>query len=546
MSINNDELGSVETDSEVHQQPIVDVTETVPAVASFEEAGLSANVIAAVRKIGWQQPTPVQGMCLPLTTKGRDVAGFAQTGTGKTGVFVMTVAERLCGQQPPKRERKDVAVPEVLVLTPTRELTMQIDDDAQKVIATLGINSVPVFGGVDLEKQATAFKEGPRMIVATPGRLKDFYQRKLIDLSQVKIFICDEADRMFDMGFIDDVEFFLDKIPEDAQKLLFSATTNDNVKELAFEYLNQPAYISVNPEVLTPEAIDQHAVICDTSNKLRVILGLLHEHKPGCSIIFTNTKMTAEWLHYKLSGNGIDVDLITGDLPQKKRIQLIHRIKEGKVKALIATDVASRGLHISKVTHVYNFDVPDDPANYVHRIGRTARAGAKGSSYTLVCEDYGENIRAIQDMLGPQVQLKGEWFNPEYLEISDMAGNPYAVGGALYREPKDRHDRKGVAGRGDRGARGEGKEKGSGASARDRSRGSHKPDAGSPQGEYRGRMETKGPRGKDRSHKGEKHFAHPEHKSQRQDKPIVYRAEGTPLGLFGWVAKIFRALFGAR
>ena len=546
MSINNDELSSVETDSEVHQQPIVDVTETVPAVASFEEAGLSANVIAAVRKIGWQQPTPVQGMCLPLTTKGRDVAGFAQTGTGKTGVFVMTVAERLCGQHPPKRERKDVAVPEVLVLTPTRELTMQIDDDAQKVIATLGINSVPVFGGVDLEKQATAFKEGPRMIVATPGRLKDFYQRKLIDLSQVKIFICDEADRMFDMGFIDEVEFFLDKIPEDAQKLLFSATTNDNVKELAFEYLNQPAYISVNPEVLTPEAIDQHAVICDTSNKLRVILGLLHEHKPGCSIIFTNTKMTAEWLHYKLSGNGIDVDLITGDLPQKKRIQLIHRIKEGKVKALIATDVASRGLHISKVTHVYNFDVPDDPANYVHRIGRTARAGAKGSSYTLVCEDYGENIRAIQDMLGPQVQLKGEWFNPEYLEINDMAGNPYAVGGALYREPKDRHDRKGVVGRSDRGARGEGKEKGSSAPARDRNRGSHKPDMGSSHGENRGRIETKGPRGKDRSHKGEKHFARPEHKPQRQDKPIVYRAEGTPLGLFGWVAKIFRALFGAR
>ena len=546
MSINNDELSSVETDSEVHQQPIVDVTETVPAVASFEEAGLSANVIAAVRKIGWQQPTPVQGMCLPLTTKGRDVAGFAQTGTGKTGVFVMTVAERLCGQHPPKRERKDVAVPEVLVLTPTRELTMQIDDDAQKVIATLGINSVPVFGGVDLEKQATAFKEGPRMIVATPGRLKDFYQRKLIDLSQVKIFICDEADRMFDMGFIDEVEFFLDKIPEDAQKLLFSATTNDNVKELAFEYLNQPAYISVNPEVLTPEAIDQHAVICDTSNKLRVILGLLHEHKPGCSIIFTNTKMTAEWLHYKLSGNGIDVDLITGDLPQKKRIQLIHRIKEGKVKALIATDVASRGLHISKVTHVYNFDVPDDPANYVHRIGRTARAGAKGSSYTLVCEDYGENIRAIQDMLGPQVQLKGEWFNPEYLEINDMAGNPYAVCGALYREPKDRHDRKGVVGRSDRGARGEGKEKGSSAPARDRNRGSHKPDMGSSHGENRGRIETKGPRGKDRSHKGEKHFARPEHKPQRQDKPIVYRAEGTPLGLFGWVAKIFRALFGAR
>jgi ATP-dependent RNA helicase RhlB len=547
MSINNDELSSVETDVEIRQQPIVDVTETVPAVTSFEDAGLSADVIAAVRKIGWDQPTPVQGMCLPLTTKGRDVAGFAQTGTGKTGVFVMTVAERLYGQDAAKRDRKDVAVPEVLVLTPTRELTMQIDDDAQKVIATLGISSVPVFGGVDLEKQAAAFKDGPRMIVATPGRLKDFYQRKLIDLSQVKIFICDEADRMFDMGFIDDVEFFLDKIPEDAQKLLFSATTNDNVKELAFEYLNQPAYISVNPEVLTPELIDQHAVICDTSNKLRVILGLLREHKPDCSIIFTNTKMTAEWLHYKLSGNGIDVDLITGDLPQKKRIQLIHRIKEGKVKALIATDVASRGLHISKVTHVYNFDVPDDPANYVHRIGRTARAGAKGSSYTLVCEDYGENIRPIQEMLSPQVQLKGEWFNPEYLEINDMAGNPYAVGGALFREPRDRPDRKGAIGRGgDRGGRGDGKERGSSAPIRDRKTSAHKPETGRSHVEPRGRIETKGPRGNDRAPQGQKYAVRPELKSQSQNKPIVYRAEGTPLGLFGWVAKIFRALFGSR
>lgn len=546
MIIDNDDLGSGDAGFEMARQPIVDVTETVPGVTSFEDAGLSEDVIAAVRKIGWQQPTPVQGMCLPLTTKGRDVAGFAQTGTGKTGVFVMTVAQKLYGQHAPSRSRSDVAVPEVLVLTPTRELTMQIDDDAKKVISTLGINSVPVFGGVDLDKQAAAFRDAPRMIVATPGRLKDFYQRKLVDLSQVKIFICDEADRMFDMGFIDDVEFFLDKIPEDAQKLLFSATTNDNVKELAFEYLNQPAYISVNPEVLTPEAIDQHAVICDSSNKLRVILGLLREHKPGCSIIFTNTKMTAEWLHYKLSGNGIDVDLITGDLPQKKRIQLIQRIKEGKVKALIATDVASRGLHISKVTHVYNFDVPDDPANYVHRIGRTARAGAKGSSYTLVCEDYGENIRAIQEMLSPQVQLKGEWFNPEYLDISDLAGNPYAVGGALYREPKDRADRKGATGRGERHSRFDGKDKTAPApAARDGQKGSNKGFSTSDRGEQRGpRPEQRGPRNKERGPKADKRQSHNDFQSQGPGKPVVYRAEGTPVGLFGWIAKIFKALFG--
>lgn len=547
MNIENNGLESMELDMDGESSSVVPLADVLPSAKTFEEAGVSSEVISAVQKIGWQQPTPVQGMCLPLTIKGRDVAGFAQTGTGKTGVFVITVAERLSHEPPPARAKRDVAVPEVLVLTPTRELAMQIDDDAQKVISSLGISSVPVFGGVDLDKQAAAFKDGPRMIVATPGRLKDLYQRKLVDLSKVKIFICDEADRMFDMGFIDDVEFFLDKIPEEAQKLLFSATTNDNVKELAFEYLNHPAYISVNPEVLTPEAIEQHAIICDTSNKLRVILGLLREHNPTCSIIFANTKMTAEWLHYKLSGNGIDVDLITGDLPQKKRIQLIQRIKEGKVKALIATDVASRGLHISKVSHVYNFDVPDDPANYVHRIGRTARAGAKGSSYTLVCEDYGENIRAIQDMLGAQVQLRGEWFNQDYLEINDLAGNPYAIGGALYREPKERFDRKGAVGRGERAVKGR-----SDVSDRDvktREHGRHK---GHLKSEHAPRHHDDGgptPHRKPVSTRGHKQFSDRKGKdlnSRPPEKPIVYRAEGTPVGLVGWIVKIFKALFGVR
>jgi len=388
------------------------------------------------------------------------------------------------------------------------------------------------------------------MIVATPGRLKDFFQRKMVDLSQVKIFICDEADRMFDMGFIDDVEFFLDKIPEEAQKLLFSATTNDNVKELAFEYLNHPAYISVNPEVITPEAIEQHAIICDSSNKLRVMLGLLKEHNPVCAIVFTNTKMTAEWLHYKLSGNGIDVDLITGDLPQKKRIQLIQRIKEGKVKALIATDVASRGLHISKVSHVYNFDVPDDPANYVHRIGRTARAGAKGSSYTLVCEDYGENIRAIQEMLGTQVHLKGEWFDPKYLDIKDESGNPYAAGGALFREPRERDGRKGAFTKDDRGPKGRRGDRDSETRPGERVHAKGKHDEKSSHQQTKGVSKgvvSPGDRGHGNTgHQRKAPAPHQSHKHQQANRPVVYRAEGTPIGVIGWVVKVFKALFGMK
>jgi ATP-dependent RNA helicase RhlB len=505
---------------------VIPVSDVVHGVDSFLEAGIDQAIVDAAASIGWTAPTPVQGMCLPLTVKGRDVAGFAQTGTGKTGVFILTVAQRMLNEKAPERLKKDVAIPEVVVLTPTRELTMQIDDDAKRVLEPLGIKSMPVFGGVDIEKQANQLKAGPRMIVATPGRLKDFHQRKVVDLSQVKIFICDEADRMFDMGFIDDVEFFLDKIPENAQKLLFSATTNDNVKELAFEYLNQPAYISVNPEVLTPEKIEQHSVICDSSNKLRVILGLFREHNPECAIVFTNTKMVAEWLHFKLCGNGIEADLITGDLPQSKRIALIHRIKEGKVKALIATDVASRGLHISKVSHVYNFDVPEDPANYVHRIGRTARAGASGRSYTLVCEDYGENMIAVEEMLGPQLSPKAEWFNQDYLSIKDETGNPYAQGAALYRNPKDRDDkRKGAFARDDKGPR---RDKAPSAPNR------NKPIA------FQGDRPQRGPQHGDRPKKH--HPRGPSH--TRPNVSTNLQPIDRDPGVFGWIKRIFKAIFG--
>ena len=248
------------------------------------------------------------------------------------------------------------------------------------------------------------------------------------------------------------------------------------------------------------------------------------------------------------------MDLITGDLPQKKRIQLIHRIKEGKVKALIATDVASRGLHISKVSHVYNFDVPDDPANYVHRIGRTARAGAKGSSYTLVCEDYGENIRPIQEMLGSKIELKGEWFNPEYLNIADLAGNPYALGGALYRDPKDRFDRKGAQSRGEDRGGGRGKfvdrdksDRPARASlAKGHEVSGHTAKAGRP-------VSQKSPDSRDHRDSGElvgksrnpsiqRHGA----SKHTHNKPVVYRAEGTPIGIVGWVVKLFKGLLGLK
>lgn len=444
---------SSENGDENNDDNHTDEQEDIPRPAlhrleSFEGANLSPDLLSILKKSGWSKPTDVQALCLPHTLSGRDVAGFAQTGTGKTGVFLITTSQRFLneysGENASKKQntldRK--AAPFCVVIAPTRELALQIQGDSEHLLGDLGISSVAIFGGVDYEKQTKKLNEGVDIIIATPGRLIDFYQKQMIDLSLCRIFVCDEVDRMFDMGFIDDVEFFLNRLPDDVQKLIFSATTNPNVEELAFKYLDKPEYISVNPEKLTPEAIEQHAVICESATKLKVMVGLFREHKPSCAIIFTNTKITAEWLHYKLVNNGIEADLITGDLPQKKRIRLIERIKKGELKVLIATDVASRGLHIACVTHVYNFDLPDEPANYIHRVGRTARSGNKGNAYSLVCEDYGHNLMHINELLGPELALKSEWFDSSRVDFVDRAGNPFE--GASYRKGTgfDRHEKR--------------------------------------------------------------------------------------------------------
>lgn len=539
--------------------PQMSAEDVAAGITSFDDLPLSERTKEAIKKVGWNSPTPVQKLCLPLTLRGRQVAGFAQTGTGKTGVFLITIANRLLEKQP-EGDKKTRAI----VLAPTRELAMQIEQDAQPMFDFLGLSSIAVFGGIDYEKQAKRIREGIDVIFATPGRLKDYCQKKIVNLSEIELFVCDEADRMFDMGFIDDVEFFLEKIPEESQKLLFSATTNDEVKELAFEYLDNPEYISVTPEVITPEKITQRAVHCNATEKLRVLLGLMREHDPGCAIVFTNTKLTAEWLHYKLTGNGFDVDLITGDLPQKKRIKLIQRIKEGQLKALIATDVASRGLHISKVTHVYNFDLPDDPANYVHRIGRTARAGASGNAWSLVCDDYGHNMTAINEMLG-DVAVTSEWPKAEYLQIQDQAGNPYTEGvltrerpGASRREggrdggrDGGRRDGSRDRGRDSKGGRGDFKDK----------RHADSQDSNRPQGKKRddrggrrdgGRDNNKGGRGNNRDrqqhskghhqgdHGGKHRSQHQATAMSQQSTPVP--AQGKSLG--SMIKKLFKAIFG--
>jgi ATP-dependent RNA helicase RhlB len=494
----------------------------------FATLELNPALADRIKQLNWSKPTPVQGMCLPLTTKGKDVAGFAQTGTGKTGVFLITIANRLLNE---RVETESMKYPFAVILAPTRELALQIQNDADDLFVGLEIQTLAVFGGMDYEKQARALREGRDIIVATPGRLKDFLQKSQFDIKNCKTFVCDEADRMLDMGFIEDVEFFLEKLADSTQKLLFSATTNETVKELAFEYLEHPKYISVNPEVLTPENIDQHAIICSSVEKLRVLIGLLRDHKPKCCIVFTNTKLVADWLHFKLVNNGFAADIITGDLPQRKRIELIKKIKAGDIRCLIATDIASRGLHISGVTHVYNFDIPDEAANYVHRVGRTARAGAKGKSFSLVCEDYGHNLVGVQGLLGDKVEIPVTWPDQEYLKIIDVAANPYHQRAEARSARQGKDQSQGLA----RGA------------ARDSRRSSQNRKPG-------GRPSREGQRTPDRSKNRNQSKPHKQQSNQqatnerggaRGNSPRHMSAINAvpPKGMLGWVRKIFKVLF---
>lgn len=503
--------------------------EVLPPVEDFVSLAIDPELSASIQSIGWTKPTPVQGMCLPYTVAGRDVAGFAQTGTGKTGVFLISIAHKIIAWRKLKQGAKTTG-PLAVVMAPTRELAMQIENDASTLFQKLSIKTLAVFGGVDYDKQAKQLRDGCDVVFATPGRLKDYFQKREFNFNECQVFVCDEADRMLDMGFIEDVEFFLDKLPEMTQKLLFSATTNDVVKELAFEYLEQPEYISVNPEVLTPENIQQTAVAVPAEYKLRVLLGLWQDQQPSCAIVFTNTKLVADWLHFKLVNNGINADLITGDLPQRKRIQLIKKIKQGEIKALVATDVASRGLHIAGVTHVFNFDLPDDPANYIHRIGRTARAGAKGKAFAFVCDDYGQNLVEINTLLGSSLALHAELFDERYLSVEDKAPNPYKQARQKQEDDGDSHQRPRHGGRGhDRGERQGGRRDERGGHGK-----GHHRDRGSKHGDHR---EPRHGRGHDR-HRGQQH----QHSKHGSHLPAPIQPSGG--GIFAMIKRIFKAIFG--
>lgn len=394
---------------------------------TFSYLGFSDEIITAVNKQNYKKPTRVQALCLPHTLDGKDVAGFAQTGTGKTAVYLLTAAQKLL-----KIEDRKAAPhkPYVLVIVPTRELADQVAQDAKKLFSGLNIKSLAVFGGVDVEKHANELNQAVDLVVATPGRLLDLHRSKRLELDHIQLLVIDECDRMFDMGFIDDVEYVLRHLPtERVQKLLFSATGSEKVKELAFEYLEQPEYIETDPVRITPEKISQIAYAVTAEQKFLTLMGHIKANNPECAIIFTNTKVVAEWIGYKLACNGLEVEVLTGDIPQRKRMSLIKKIKDGKCNLLVATDVLSRGLHVANLSHVYNFDIPDDSESFIHRIGRTARAGATGHAISLICEDYGYNMGGVEKLLGFKIPLMPV---PEaYLSAEDKSDYPFDANGRV-------------------------------------------------------------------------------------------------------------------
>lgn len=370
-------------------KPLTDLT-----FSSFE---LHPALQAGLEGAGFTRCTPIQALTLPVALPGGDVAGQAQTGTGKTLAFLVAVVNRLL-TRPALAERKPED-PRALILAPTRELAIQIHKDAVKFGSDLGLRFALVYGGVDYDKQRELLQQGVDVIIATPGRLIDYVkQHKVVSLHACEICVLDEADRMFDLGFIKDIRFLLRRMPERTtrQTLLFSATLSHRVLELAYEHMNEPQKLVVEAETITAARVRQRIYFPADDEKIPLLLGLLSRSEGARTMVFVNTKVFVERVARSLEKAGYRVGVLSGDVPQKKRESLLNRFQKGQLEILVATDVAARGLHIDGIKYVYNYDLPFDAEDYVHRIGRTARLGEEGDAISFACERYAMGLPDIE------------------------------------------------------------------------------------------------------------------------------------------------------
>ncbi|HRP35521.1 MAG TPA: DEAD/DEAH box helicase [Gammaproteobacteria bacterium] len=371
----------------------------------FEELSLPEPVMKGLADAGFDRCTPIQAETLPVALGGGDIAGQAQTGTGKTAAFLVAMFTHL--ERHPAKPTRELSDPRALILAPTRELAIQIHKDAELLGAHTGLVLGLAYGGTDYEKQRAHIQAGVDVLIGTPGRLIDYYKQRIFGLQHIQVMILDEADRMFDLGFIKDIRYVMRRLPAPQERLnlVFSATLSHRVLELAYEHMNDPTLVRIEPEQVTAEKVRQCIYFPANNEKLPLLIGLLREKEATRTMVFVNTKREADRVRDFLEANGLPAEVISGDVPQKKRQKVLERFQQGELAILVTTDVGSRGLHIPGVSHVVNYDLPQDREDYVHRIGRTARAGESGDAISFGCETYVQTLPEIEDYIGMKIPV---------------------------------------------------------------------------------------------------------------------------------------------
>lgn len=369
----------------------------------FIDFPIHDSVLAALDSKGFEFCTPIQAKTLPYTLAGQDIAGQAQTGTGKTLAFLVATFHHLLSHEIPTQKNQ----PRALILAPTRELAVQIASDASMLTQYSDLRLALAYGGDGYDKQLQEIERGVDILIGTTGRVIDYVKQGVINLDKIQVVVLDEADRMFDLGFIKDIRYLMRKCPKPDERLtmLFSATLSHRVRELAFEDMHNAEYVEIEPLQRTGHRIKEELFYPSNEDKMALLLTLMEEEWPDRCIVFANTKHKCEEIWSYLSADGHRVGLLTGDIPQKKRLALLDSFTQGELDILVATDVAARGLHIPDVTHVFNYDLPDDREDYVHRIGRTGRAGESGVSISFACERYAVNLPAIEEYIGHPIPV---------------------------------------------------------------------------------------------------------------------------------------------
>jgi len=358
-------------------------------MSTFEQLGLSPETLQAIYKLGFEEPTPIQEKAIPLALSGADIIGQAPTGTGKTAAFGLPIIERMVPGS------DDI---QGLVVVPTRELAIQVAEELNKIGEYKRVHTLPIYGGQDMMRQIKLLKKRPQIVVGTPGRLMDHMRRRTIRLQNISIVVLDEADEMLNMGFIDDIKYILGDIPGERQTLLFSASISKAVETISNQFMKNPSLIQATPRNITVPSTEQHYIEVPERKKFDILCNLLDLHSPEAAIIFGRTKKRVDELNEALSRRGYSTGAIHGDLSQAQRNAVMSQFRSGSIDILVATDVAARGLDIEGVSHVYNFDIPQDPESYVHRIGRTGRAGRKGVAFTFITHRELEHLRIIENL----------------------------------------------------------------------------------------------------------------------------------------------------